>query len=102
MKLFQRSVDRVLMPLPEKALEHLPAAVAALEDKGWIHVYLHIDARRQGEAIERAKRLVLSRIASYVESAEVRGSRVVRTVGPREYQVAVDVFAEPRRSGLET
>ena len=102
MKLFQRSVDRVLMPLPEKALEHLPAAVAALENGGWIHVYLHIDARRQSEAIERAKRLVLSRIASYVESAEVRGSRVVRTVGPREYQVAVDVFAEPRRSGLET
>ena len=102
MKLFRHSVDRVLMPLPEKALEHLPAAVAALENGGWIHVYLHVGARRQGEAIEQAKRLVLSRIAGYAESVEVRGSRVVRTVGPREYQVVVDVFVEPRRSGLET
>lgn len=102
MRLLQRSVNRVLMPLPEKALEHIPAAVAALAGEGWLHVYLHVDARRQREAIERAEKLVLSRIADYVKYAEIRGSRVVRTVGPCEYQVVVDVFVEPRNHNLET
>ena len=36
----QGKADRVLMPLPEKALEYLPYAVSALKkDGGWIHYY---------------------------------------------------------------
>ena len=36
----QGKADRVLMPLPEKALEYLPYAVSALKKRGgWIHYY---------------------------------------------------------------
>ena len=36
----QGVADRVLMPLPEKALEYLPAALSALKKSGgWIHYY---------------------------------------------------------------
>ena len=90
MRLFRRSVDRVLMPLPEKALEHLPAAVAALEKRGWIHVYLHVKAGRPREAIERAKSMVLGRLSAMTTSTVIEETRVVRSVGPREYQVVVD------------
>lgn len=98
LRMFRRSVDRVLMPLPEKALEHLPAAVAALKDQGWIHVYVHVGARGQREAIEKAKRLVSQRLEAYARWFWFKGARVVRTVGPREYQVVVDVYVEPRHS----
>ncbi len=91
MRLFRRSVDRVLMPLPEKALEHLPAAVAALEGQGWIHVYLHVAAGKPREAVGKGERLVVSRLSSLVSRVVVENVRIVRTVGPRRYQVVVDV-----------
>lgn len=98
MRLFTRSVNRVLMPLPEKALEHLPAAVAALEDTGWLHVYVHVGARSQRDAVEKAKQMLFRRLQGLVESYDIRGARVVRTVGPREYQVVIDVVVEPKRT----
>ena len=37
---FCHVAQRVLMPLPEKALEYLPYALSALrESGGWIHYY---------------------------------------------------------------
>jgi len=40
LKMLHGVADRVLMPLPEKALEHLPYALLALKEcGGWIHYY---------------------------------------------------------------
>ncbi|AEM38012.1 protein of unknown function Met10 [Pyrolobus fumarii 1A] len=90
MKLLKSSADRVLMPLPEKALEHLPAAVAALDREGWIHVYLHVAARTARDAIALATKMVRARLVELAASYVVENARVVRSVGPREYQVVVD------------
>ncbi len=90
-KFFRSSVDRVLMPLPEKALEHLPAAVRALDEKGIIHVYLHVAASSSSEALSKARLMISGILRRYVVGYRFEYSRIVRTVGPREYQVVVDV-----------
>ncbi len=92
MTLFPSTVDRVLMPLPEKALEHLPAAVKAIDHKGDIHVYLHINAMNSSDAKQKARESVAKRLRRLVSAFVFKGTRIVRTVGPREYQVAVDVY----------
>ncbi len=95
----QGRADRVLMPLPDLALEHLPYAVKALKQGGGVvHVYLHVGAAAGVDPVEEAigsLEPVLSRVAV---DYDVRGSRVVRMVGPRRYQVVVDVWVKPRPS----
>ena len=89
------SADRVLVPLPEKALEHLPYALRALRDgRGWLHVYLHVEAPRGVDPRERAAELVSERLRSLGARGRVEHTRVVRTVGPRRSQVVVDVYVE--------
>ncbi len=89
------TADRVLMPLPEKALEHLPAALAGLRGpRGVLHVYLHVDTPRGVKPTERAVEVLGSRLEELGVGYRVLFSRVVRTVGPRKSQVVVDVEVE--------
>ncbi len=90
----QGVADRVLMPLPDLVMEHLPYALKALKGRGYIHVYLHVDGRRPREAVREAERLVSSRLAELNAKFNIVFSRVVRSVGPCRYQVVVDVEAE--------
>ncbi len=85
--------DRVLMPLPELALAHLPNAVKALRDeRGIIHVYLHVFAEKGVDPREKAKRLLEQRLQEIgVTRYKFMLARIVRTVGPRKSQVVVDV-----------
>lgn len=79
-------VDRVLMPLPEKAKEFLPRALLALKGKGWIHYYTHIFYGKDEDPVEKAK--------LEVGNMDVRFGRVVRMVGPRLAQVVLDIYVE--------
>jgi tRNA (guanine37-N1)-methyltransferase len=85
---------RVLMPLPELALEHLPYAINALEGgRGWLHVYLHVFAERGTDPRDVARRLLEDRLVELgVAWWKVSLVRVVRTVGPRRSQVVVDLY----------
>ncbi len=84
--------DRVLMPLPELALEYLPYAIKALRDqKGFIHVYVHVKAIRGEDPLLLAEKLVVDRISELGYNAKVLFKRKVRMVGPRKYQIVVDV-----------
>ncbi len=88
--------DRVLMPLPELAIEYLPAAVDTIRSRGFIHVYLHVKADKQGDPRESSIRLVagaLSRLDS-VKRFRFMSARKVRSVGPRLVQTVVDVEVE--------
>jgi tRNA (guanine37-N1)-methyltransferase len=78
-------VDRVLMPLPEKALEALPIAYKEVKDGGVVHVYLHLECEKK-ICIETAMKLVSSRVSGLKPSY----GRIVREVAPRVYQVVVD------------
>jgi len=87
--------DRILMPLPSLVLEHMPYALQGLRrGRGYIHAYLHVHAAKGENPIRKAVDRVTGRIAELGARARSLGARVVRTVGPRWYQVVVDVYVE--------
>ncbi len=92
-KYLSGKVDRVVMPLPELAIDYLKYAVKTINREGWIHVYLHIKyGRDEEEALEKAEETVkneLIRIGD-VEIREVH-SRIVREVATRTAQICVDI-----------
>jgi tRNA (guanine37-N1)-methyltransferase len=81
--------DRVIMNLPEKAIEYVDAACEALKSTGGIvHHYAFTEASepkaatevRLGEAVEKAHRKV----------NKILASRTVRAIAPYTWQVVVD------------
>jgi len=92
----QGVADRVLMPLPEKALEYLPAAVSALKPSGgWIHVHVFEHAAKTESPAEKAKLKVAQALASLSIDFEVPLVRVVRKSGPNWFQLVADVHLSP-------
>lgn len=86
------SADRVLMPLPEKALSYLKYALKALNRRGWIHVYLHVPYKRDWrEALVKGADAVKIAIPPGFELIEVRPNKV-REVATRTLQVCVDAY----------
>jgi tRNA (guanine37-N1)-methyltransferase len=84
-----RAADRVIMNLPEKAIEFVDAACKALKpDGGTVHFYSFVNASetveakklRFAEAVERAGRKV----------TEIPFSRMVRETAPYEWQAVLD------------
>ncbi len=87
---FQRKVDRVLMPLPEKAKDYLNHALAALKPKGGvIHYQTFVHVEKGVDPIDIAEKEVedLMKKARH----EILLSKIVRDVGPRWFHVAVDI-----------
>ncbi|MGC9071868.1 MAG: class I SAM-dependent methyltransferase [Acidilobus sp.] len=89
--------DRVLMPLPDLALSYLPYAVQALRGKGVIHVYLHVHASKNEEPESNALFPLEEAFSNLNVDWMPEGARIVRMVGPRFYQVVVDVRASVPR-----
>jgi tRNA (guanine37-N1)-methyltransferase len=88
----QRVADRVLMPLPEKALEYLPYAVSALKASGgWIHYYGLEHVKKAESPAEKVKLKVAEALDALSLDFEVPFVRVVRSTGPNWFQLAVDV-----------
>jgi tRNA (guanine37-N1)-methyltransferase len=88
----QRQADRVLMPLPEKALEYLPYALSALKLKGgWVHYYDFEHATRSESPPEKTKHKVAERLDSLGISYDFAFSRIVRSTGPNWYQTVLDI-----------
>jgi len=82
-------VDRVIMNLPERALDYVDIALRALRGRGVLHVYVF---EEEPQPMIRAKERVLSK----VEESKCRVLRVshvglVKQVAPRRWQVVVDV-----------
>jgi len=91
-----RVADRVLMPLPAKALEYLPHALLALRERGgWVHYYDFEHARKDEEAVDKVKAKVSERLRGICCSFEIPFGRVVRTTGPNWYQIVLDIKAKP-------
>jgi tRNA (guanine37-N1)-methyltransferase len=88
----QRKADRVLMPLPEKALEYLPYAVLALKPTGgWIHLYDFQHATGNENPVEKTKLKVAQKLDSLGVGYRFVFSRSVRSTGPNWYQTALDI-----------
>ena len=87
--------DRVLMPLPELALDYLPYALRALRGRGVIHVYLHVHAPKGVDPLGESARMVEERLQGLgVLRYRLLQARRVRPVGPRLVQTVVDVEVE--------
>jgi tRNA (guanine37-N1)-methyltransferase len=95
----QHKADRVLMPLPERALSCLEIALLALKPSGgWVHLYGFEHARKEENPVEKTKVAVAERLANLDLEFEVPFSRVVRSIGPNWYQTVIDlhVLSGPR------
>lgn len=90
------AADRVLMLLPEKALDYLPYAVLALNDRGGrIHYYGFEHAGKGEDPIEKVKRKVSDRCRGLGARFAFQFGRVVRTTGPNWHQVVLDIDVHP-------
>jgi tRNA (guanine37-N1)-methyltransferase len=84
--------DRILMPLPEKALEYLPYALLAIKKVGGqVHYYDFEHASRNENPVDKVKLKVAERLENLGVKFDFLFGRVVRTTGPNWYQVALDV-----------
>ncbi len=81
--------DRVLMPLPEYAKEYINDAILALKDHGIIHYFTHMHADNKLDAINRSKEEMIDIMQDY--KYRVINAKVVRAVGPRLYQLVLDL-----------
>jgi len=89
---FQNTADRVLMPLPEKAYEYLDCAVLALKPMGgFVHYYDFEHATKDENPVEKVKTKLLEKLQKLNVDFVMPFSRVVRTTGPRWYQVVIDI-----------
>lgn len=83
--------DRVLMPLPELALDYLEYAIKALRSgKGVIHIYLHVDAAKGENPFKKAEEKLYNKLNELGVKGKVVFKRKVRMVGPRKYQIVLD------------
>jgi tRNA (guanine37-N1)-methyltransferase len=82
--------DRVIMNLPEKAMEFVDAACEALKPTGGIvHFYAFVDASKP---LENVKTCFIQAVAECGRGVEkILFSRLVRATAPFEWQVVLDV-----------
>ncbi len=88
----QGFADRVLMPLPEKALEYLPVALSALKKTGgWVHYYDFQHAIGNEDPTEKTRQKVARKLGNIGANYAFAGSRVIRSTGPNWYQTVLDI-----------
>ena len=79
------------MLLPERSDEYLDTAISSLKKHGIIHYYSHIHAEKKQDAPKLSEE-------HFLNTNKMQGiiltSRVVRPIGPRFYQTAVDIEIE--------
>jgi len=84
--------DRVLMPLPEKAYEYIDYAIIALKSEGGVvHYYDFVHAGRGEDPIQKVEERIRHKLQLLKLDSEICFGRVVRTVGPRWFQIALDI-----------
>jgi tRNA (guanine37-N1)-methyltransferase len=97
--LLRRRADRILMPLPEKAIQYLEPALCALKNEGGvINLQNFVYAGKGTSPIDSSRTLLQTKLQSLDCDYEIEDERVIRSVGPGWYQVAHDVRAMPDRS----
>jgi tRNA (guanine37-N1)-methyltransferase len=95
-KRLSHTADRVLMPLPEKALEYLPYALLAIRgSEGWIHYHAFEHATKAENPMEKVKQKVAQELERLGASCRIPFGRVVRTTGPNWSQVVLDIAVRP-------
>jgi len=88
-------MNRVLMPLPEKAYAYLESAVAALGPEGGaIHYYDFVHACKHEDPVVKVGAKVTGKLDSLSRRFVVEYGKVVRATGPNWHQVVLDIETE--------
>jgi len=81
--------DRVIMNLPEKAMEFVDAACTAVKPAGGtVHFYSFVNASNSLEDVKSRFIVAVQKSGRKVE--EILSSRLVRTTAPHEWQAVLD------------
>jgi tRNA (guanine37-N1)-methyltransferase len=97
-KRLRHVADRVLMPLPEKALEYLPYALLALKENGGsVHYYDFVHAKKTEDPVEKVKLKVTEKLLTLGAPIDTLYGRVVRETGPNWHQVVLDIQIVEKR-----
>ncbi len=84
--------DRVLMPLPEKAIEYLPFAISALKRTGGtVHSHCFEHANKTEDPAQKSKARISKKITELGLDFDIPFSREVRKTGPNWYHVVADI-----------
>jgi len=90
--LLRGCMNRVLMPLPEKAYAYLHSALAAIgPEGGTIHYYDFAHAYKHEDPVEKTALKIAEKLGIQSRSFTIEYGRVVRTVGPNWYQIVLDI-----------
>jgi len=85
--------DRVLMPLPERAIEFLDTALTALKpDGGCIHYQDFVHAGSDKDPIKESTEKFSNGMKKFNLDFEIFNTRVIRDVGPNWFHVGIDVI----------
>lgn len=88
---FIQKVDRILMPLPEKAFEFIDVSVNCLKPSGgYLHFFSHIKSDLKSKVISDSENYIHSLFSNY--NYQIKHTQIVRDVGPRIYQTVTDIF----------
>jgi tRNA (guanine37-N1)-methyltransferase len=93
----QKVVDRVLMPLPKKAYDYLDSALLALKPEGgWIHYYDFVHSKKKEDPLKKIETKVSEKMKVLCKDFHVEFGRIVRSIGPRWYQIVLDIHCKSR------
>ncbi|MCW4006644.1 MAG: class I SAM-dependent methyltransferase family protein [Candidatus Bathyarchaeota archaeon] len=88
----QGQADRVLMPLPEKALSYLPCAISALKPQGgYLHVHIFEHATKHENPKEKTRKNLQEHLDSTNKNYAISHMRLVRHTGPNWFHLVADV-----------
>ncbi len=85
--LFQKKVNRILLPLPIISKKYLNLAISKINEGGIIHYYDFIYASKNESPIDKAFSEILG-ISKHYKIAQMDG-RIVKSVAPRWYLVSI-------------
>jgi len=84
--------DRILMPLPELALQYLTSALLALKSSGgWIHFHDFQHATAEEDPAEKTKQKVAEKLRGLNVGYTIANARVVRSTGPNWWHIVLDI-----------
>ena len=85
--------DRVLMPLPERAIKFLDTALIALKPNGGhIHYQDFVHASTEEDPIEESTDKLIKKMNEFNQDYKIFNARVIRNVGPNWYHIGIDLI----------
>src|SRR6185295_9626533 len=88
---FKNRIDRVLLPLPERAHEFVDISINCLKTSGGhLHFFSHIKSDTKAGVVPISEAHIRNLFSKY--NFEIEHTQIVRDVAPRLYQTVTDLF----------